>query len=275
LASFLIIGGDGIIGHALKARLQSEELEYVATTRRRLSENELHFDLATDPDHWPELPKAEVVFFCAAATKLDACEDNPEATRLINVTHMQALAAHVQSYGGLVVFLSSNQVFDGSKPYRKADETQCPVSEYGRQKAEFEQWLSKCPTPSAILRLTKVITGRLPITEAWQEKLESGAQIEAFDDLTFSPLPIKSVLDGLMLIGKQKKTGIFQLSGRKQLSYYDIACKLAVKMGKDIKLVTPVSAKNAGIRPQFLPRYGTLDCSTMADIAIAEIDCLG
>jgi len=272
---FLIIGGDGVIGHALKARLQNEGLEHSATTRRTAGAlDALYFDLATPPENWPELPKSKVVFICAAATKLDMCEDNPEATRLVNVTHMQALIERIQSYSGLPVFLSSNAVFDGSKPYRQAGEQTCPVNEYGRQKAVLEQWLLHRPHLSAILRLTKVINGRLPITHGWQDKLESYNTVEAFDDLTFSPLPLESVLDGLIAIGTQNRTGIFQLSGKKQLSYYEIACKLATKMGRDVKLVKPVSAQAAGIRPQFLPRFGTLDCSSMADITVHDTDCL-
>lgn len=274
MASFLIIGGDGIVGKALKERLHADGLEYLATTRRVASANELYFDLSAPPGNWPVLPEADVVFFCAAATKLDDCEDNPEKTRLLNVLHMQALAERVQSYGGLVVFLSSNQVFDGSKPYRRAEELQCPVNEYGRQKAGFERWLMERNCPSAILRLTKVITGRLPVTISWQEKLQSGIAIEAFEDLSFSPLPICSVLDGLIAIATENRQGIFQLSGKLQLSYYQIACKLADRIGADKNLITPVSAQNSGIRPQFLPRYGTLDCSTMTGIAIPDTDCL-
>lgn len=272
---FLVIGGDGTIGQTLKARLQEEGLGYSATTRRTApTSSNIYFDLAMSPENWPVLPQASVVFICAAITKLDRCEDDPQATQLINITHMQSLIERIQYYGGLVVFLSSNQVFDGSKPYRQAWEHPCPINEYGKQKVAIEQWLLQRPQPSAILRLTKVINGPLPITHIWQEKFETHSAVEAFDDLAFSPLPLVSVLDGLIAIGTQRRTGIFQLSGKKQLSYYEIACKLAIKMGKSTKLVKSVSAQAAGIRSQFLPRFGTLDCTTLANITIPDTDCL-
>jgi len=61
----------------------------------------------------------------------------------------------LQVQGSFVIFLSSNQVFDGTTPYRHSDEAVCPLNEYGRQKAAFENWLLGRSKPAAILRLTK------------------------------------------------------------------------------------------------------------------------
>ena len=77
----------------------------------------------------------------AAVTKLDACERDPEATARVNVEANLALAAMLASQGVYVVFLSSNQVFDGTRPHRLGSEPTSPQTVYGRQKAEVESRL--------------------------------------------------------------------------------------------------------------------------------------
>ncbi|MDX2073994.1 MAG: sugar nucleotide-binding protein [Alphaproteobacteria bacterium] len=254
----LIIGASGTIGKALHAAIGGTPF-----TRAEL-------DLADNSEHWPEFPPADVAYLCAAATKLETCEKNPEATQKINVTHMQILAERLQKNGTFIVFLSSNQVFDGSVPFRKTTDAPCPVNEYGRQKAVFEAWLLARNIPAAVLRLTKVVSGPLPITRQWEEALRKGEAVEAFDDLRFAPLPLESVLAALHDIGIKKRAGIFHLSGTHDISYYRIAQMLAQKIGVDSALVRPASAASKGIAPQFLPAHGTLECSIFDGITIPD-----
>jgi len=257
MRSALIIGGDGTIGSALKAELHHQGLEVHATSHSA-KESSLTLDLAKPSDTWPILPKADAAYLCAAVTKLDTCEDAPELTARVNVLAMQELATRLMAQGTQVIFLSSNQVFDGTKSYRHADESTCPLNEYGRQKAMLEAWLQKNYPAAAILRLTKVISARLSIVEKWETALKQGTAIEAFDDLIFAPLPLAHVLKGLMQLGQEKRSGIFQLSGTRDVSYYAIACALAERLKADASAVISTSAKTAGIRPQFLPMHGTL-----------------
>ena len=262
--SVLIVGGDSTIGNALAVRLAKDGWHVKATSRKPGAG--LPLDLAQPPQSWPDLPKADVAFLCAAVTSLDACENDPQATARINVTHMQALAQRLLAQGSYTVFLSTNQVFDGSAAYPAGDERTCPMNEYGRQKAAFEHWLMAQGKPAAVMRLTKVISGPLPILAKWQETLNKGETIEAFGDLVFAPLPLAAVMDGLTLLAQNCPLGIFQLSGKADISYYDIACALAEK-----ERVKKTSALDAGIKPQFLPRHGTLKISgCFAGIPIAE-----
>jgi dTDP-4-dehydrorhamnose reductase len=174
---------------------------------------------------------------------------------------MQALASQLFLQNTYVVFLSTNQVFDGNVAYRKAEERTCPLNAYGKQKAEFESWLLSQPQPASVLRLTKVITGQLPVLDKWIKALKNGESIVAFEDLVFAPLPLRQVLEGVAYLGSKQPSGIFQLSGARDVSYYEIACALAKRLGVDVSMVTRASAKAGGIKPQFLPRHGTLQPS--------------
>lgn len=254
----LIIGAGGTIGGALANYLHAKGVDVIGTTHESL-------DLAT-PASWPELPQADVAYLCAAITKLNDCENDPESTRLVNVTHMQLLAERLLAQGHFVVFLSSNQVFNGKKPHVAASDAPSPPNQYGKQKAEMEQWLM-AREETAVLRLTKVISTPLPMIAAWKEALAKGEPVEAFDDLLFAPIPLNAVIEALTQIGEKRLAGISQLSGADDISYYEIAQKLADRLGVDRKKVVPAFALEKGIPASFLPKHGTL-ASTFADILI-------
>lgn len=264
----LIVGGDSAIGSAYKTYLQRQGEEVLLTSRRHAGGEALCLDLATDPAHWPPFPVCGTAYLCAAIVKLDRCKADPQGTRLINVERMQEVARRLQDKGAFLVFLSSNQVFDGGKPYRKAKEPQGAVNEYGRQKAEFEQWLLHSGHPAAVLRLTKVIAARLPLLEKWEAALRKGETVEAFGDLRFAPLPLSAVLQGMRYVGAQKKPGIYQLSGVEDVSYFEIAVALAKRLNVNPALVVETSARQAGIAPEALPKHGTLDRATLSHISI-------
>ncbi len=141
---FLIVGGDSEIGAATYRAMQSQGLAAAATTRRReLASAERPFlDLAADIDLFEPPPQTKAVCICAAIARIAACAADPKGTALINVERTLALADKFLARGIYVLFLSTNQVFDGQTPHVAPDAPHSPVSEYGRQKARTETALS-------------------------------------------------------------------------------------------------------------------------------------
>jgi len=84
----------------------------------------------------------QVVLNCAAYTKVDACEQERELAYRINVAGPRYLAASLARHGGRLVHLSTDYVFDGSKPvpqpYLEDDPVQ-PLSYYAQTKAMAEE----------------------------------------------------------------------------------------------------------------------------------------
>src|SRR4051812_6315929 len=105
MPSALIIGGDFTIRSALAQKLRTEGWR-VSVTSRRVSKDAIALDLASDPATWPALSKADVAFLCAAVTKLDDCQRDPENTRLVNVVNMSELAKRLQAQSAFIIFLS-------------------------------------------------------------------------------------------------------------------------------------------------------------------------
>src|SRR5262245_57753839 len=120
----LVIGGDGQIGRALVAGLAARGLTAIGTTRHheRAGPGRPYLDRADDLDAWRPPGPIGAAVLAAAVTRLDACEREPEATARVNVGANLALADRLAASGAYVIFLSSNQVFDGTRAHRRADE---------------------------------------------------------------------------------------------------------------------------------------------------------
>ncbi len=220
----LIIGGDSTIGSALATFWKINGIPHHSSTRKRqtVSGHRPYLDLGSKT--WPQLETAqyEAAVFCAAATKLDHCENDPQATAKINVEATVELASFLSRRGTRLLLLSTSQVFDGSKPGWKVTDFVCPVNEYGRQKAEAERFILQMPL-SAVLRLTKVVHPEMHLLKEWQESLKNGQPIEAFADMYIAPIQLDDVVMRIDSLIRNQETGIYHFSGKLDISYYSFA----------------------------------------------------
>jgi dTDP-4-dehydrorhamnose reductase len=240
IQSTLIIGA-GLVGSALAKRLPD------ATVWSRAR----GFDLA-DEATWPEATGFDVAFFCAALARMNRCESDPSGTAHINVTQTIKLLERLQRNGTHCVFLSTNQVFDGSRPFMEADAPTSPVNAYGRQKVVVETWCQSHPH-CAVLRLSKVMAPEMPLFDGWLAGWERGEAVEAFSDMSLAPVWIDDVVTALIQIGQEKQTGIQQISGSEDVSYAEVALRLA----PDPSLVRSISYRDKGIPDIHSARYST------------------
>src|SRR5262245_47586809 len=111
----LIVGGDSLVGSALKMHCRKLGATVEATSRRaeaRPAAGAIFLDLG-DPDFAPlQRTGYDVAFVCAAVTSMQACQGDPARSRRINVDHTLDLMRRLADRGTHMVFLSSSQVFD-------------------------------------------------------------------------------------------------------------------------------------------------------------------
>lgn len=155
---FLVIGGNGQVGHALVERLAGVG-EVLATTRSgRLPDGRacLAADVA-DTGALAGLVQqaaADVVINASAYTAVDRAEDEPGLAHRINADAPRALAAACAASGVPLVHFSTDYVFDGSgaRPYREDDAT-APLGVYGASKWAGEQAVRDSGAAHKIFRL--------------------------------------------------------------------------------------------------------------------------
>jgi dTDP-4-dehydrorhamnose reductase len=262
--SFLLVGADSEIGAATARHLSDLHVPHVATTRRRerAAADRLFLDLAAPLDRWQPPTGVSAACIFAAVARLQTCDTDPAGSSFINVTQTVILAERLLADGIPVLFLSSNQVFDGTRPCVPPDAPLCPVSAYGRQKARTEQALAPyiaAGAPACILRFAKIVSPRMPLLQRWKSDLTAGKPVIAFADMMLAPTPVELAAAAIATLLREGARGIFQLTGPRDVSYGEVAAYLASKLAADPLLVNQVSAASAGMPRGATPRHTTLD----------------
>jgi dTDP-4-dehydrorhamnose reductase len=261
---WLLIGGDSEIARAAHRSVTEHGQASAATTRRadRVAPDRPHLDLAKPLDDWAPPPETDAACIFAAIARLADCANDPAGSSHINVMQTLVLIDKLIARGVFVLFLSTNQVFDGQTPQVPPDAPLSPVSEYGRQKARTENELRarmNGGAPIAILRLAKVVSLDMPLIDGWAKALSRGESIRAFDDMMLAPTPTELVVQAIAALMKDRKPGIFQFTGPKDASYAQVGDYTARKLGADPALVTRVTAASAGMPTGATPRNTTMD----------------
>lgn len=218
-----LIVGNGLIGRHLYYRLRGDA---VMTSRREI-------DLSGN--HW-ELPQCRKAYICAGETSTEKCEKYPNETRGVNVEGTVKLTGELHGIGADVVFISSERVFDGSRPFRKITDDVCPTTEYGRQKAEAERAL--LAMGCTVIRFAKVLGWSVPLFGGWIEKLKNNQLIYPYSNMAMAPLPVEFAVEAIL-----RAEGLCQVSALEDLSYDRIAYHICNYIGADMNLVYPMKAE--------------------------------
>lgn len=127
-----ITGSDGQLGRALQEALPPHHTLMLLPRRE--------FDI-TDRANIPRLAALgpDVVIQCAAMTNVDGAARDPARAFRINAFGTQNIALACQRCDAALVYLSTNEVFDGKKdaPYLEFDRTN-PLNAYGKSKLAGE-----------------------------------------------------------------------------------------------------------------------------------------
>lgn len=246
----VVIGGDSVIGAAVRERFEQNGVEVAVTSRREGAEYRV--DLAEAADRWRLPRECDAAILCAARSRLEDCDEHPKETRRVNVTQTVELARRLSERGAFLIFLSTNLVFRGNGgPFPPTAPTD-PVCEYARQKVEVERALSEDGVASAIVRLSKVVHPGMPLLRGWAEALRRGDPVPAFANLRFSPITPSYVAEALCLIAGRRLSGITHLAGSGQISYADFALALARRLGVRTSLVIPTEIPDGPARSSAL-----------------------
>ncbi|MBI4371684.1 MAG: sugar nucleotide-binding protein [Elusimicrobia bacterium] len=262
----LVVGADGSVGRALLDLFRARGRRALGTSRRPdAGPDRIRLDLL-ETERWAPPAGVSLAFLCAAASTLEACRRDPEGSAAVNVRGSLAAARALASAGARVVALSSDRVFDGTRPRRRAEEPPCPVTDYGRQKAALEEGLRGRPG-IAVARLTKVLAPDAGLLAGWAADLRAGRTVRPLRDATLAPLSLAAAAAALADVGERGGDGLYPLSGREDVSYAEAAARLARRLGADSALVAPTEGR-PGLAAGFLPPFTSLNCARAA----AELD---
>ena len=255
----LIIGSDSMIGGALLKFMQRAGQPVIGTTRRpeQADESRLYLDLTEDAANWSSPSPRPVAVVCAGITRVGACKRDPAGSRRVNVDGVMGLMRKLLDDGAFVIYLSSDHVFEGSKPYYREDEPASPVTEYGKQKAEVERLLGEWPDSVTIVRFTRILGPKDALFSGWIDALRREEPVHPFKDMHMAPVPLSCAISVLRLLVNKRAPGIFHVSGEQQVSYDEAARLCARVIGSDENLVEPILSAEAGY-PELVRAHTTL-----------------
>jgi dTDP-4-dehydrorhamnose reductase len=208
----------------------------------------------------------DVAVICTAVTSIAKCEEDLDATAVVNLHAPVKLAEKLTRQGTMVLFLSTTGVFDFTQPYRRCDELPCPVTNYGRQKAEAEARILELEGKTVVLRLTKIIGPDMPLLNRWQTELASGQNITAYQDTTIAPITAvfaSRVMHEIIGAGTE---GIFHASGDDDLPYTVLAEQLVRAMAVGPERIKVRTGNMKEYPSGSSPRFTTLDMSREEDM---------
>ena len=243
----VILGADGQLGRALRVLLP----DALALTRAEL-------DLE-DPSTYDTVPWDDIdtIINAAAFTAVDAAE-TPDGRRkawAVNVTAVAALARIAIERRLTLVTVSSDYVFDGTRPEHSIDEPVSPLGVYGQTKAAGEAVTSTVPK-HYIVRTSWVVGDGANFVATMRRLAQDGIRPQVVDDQVGRLTTATELAQGIVgLVSTGAPHGIHHITGGGEpKSWADIAREVFAAEGRDPADVIGVSTESYGVDKQLAPR---------------------
>lgn len=164
----LVTGATGFIGGKIVEALRRGGHDVVRAARGAAAAPSVHLDLAQPDalrralDRAFELAHCDAIVHAAAERDLNAAQREPDRATLVNTTATRALARWCAHARVPLIFLSTDQVFDGSRGMYEVDDARRPINHYGVTKALAEDAVLGLPTGSGCVARVTLTLGVTP-----------------------------------------------------------------------------------------------------------------
>ncbi len=250
----LVVGANGMLGHDL--------MEVLGGDVRGLDLPDMDITSLESTLRVVRTLKPRVIINAAAYTDVDGCETNRELAMQVNGEGVGHLAMAAREIDALLVHVSTDYVFDGSKgtPYEEDDLTG-PVSVYGDSKLAGE--LNAPFAGEYLIVRTQWLYGLhgKNFVETMLRLAGEKTELSVVDDQIGSPtwshdlaLAIKALIDNGC-------RGIYHAANSGYCSWNEFARAIFAETGMNVA-VKPMTTAELN-RPARRPLYSTLDCSKL------------
>lgn len=249
----LVTGISGFLGHHI-ATTSQDRWHIIGLYNEHRPESasieSLQCDLDADPEALGSLIstiRPDAILHLAARSDPNACERDPVASYRTNVQTTRRLAGHAQAQDAYFLFVSSDQVFDGTAaPYDEYQPVH-PINTYGKQKAEAEAFVLGLGSKAAVARLP-LMYGMSAAADTfftqWLRRLRSGGEVHAFTDEYRSVVSGRAAAKGLFLLLDETVEGVWHLGGKERVSRYAFAMMMAERFHLSSEPIVPSSQQD-------------------------------
>ncbi len=260
----LITGANGLLGQKLTACFaQDSNYDLLTSSRQDYSKCKsysfgyIKLDI-TDTKSVKELIwnfEPDVIINAGAYTNVDGCEREKELSWKINVSGVENLVNASRLVGSRIVHISTDYIFDGKHgPYDERT-TPNPLSYYGRGKLASENVVRSSGNDWAIVRTMVVYGVGYDLNKNFATwlvgELSQGNPVTIVDDQIGNSTLVDDLANGIYLLVKKNKKGIYNIAGSEIISRYDFAVALAKTFDYDPSLIKPIKTRDLN---QLAPR---------------------
>ncbi|MDB4107124.1 NAD(P)-dependent oxidoreductase [Bacteroidia bacterium] len=252
----LITGSNGLLGQKLlDLYLTNDKIKIIATARGanrypiKAGYTYTSMDITDETsvqqviaEHTPDC-----IINTAAMTNVDICESDKEGCDKLNIDAVSYLVKAANANNAHLIHLSTDFIFDGKNgPYTEEDEPN-PLSHYGLSKLKSETIIQEKCNKWSIARTVLVYgvvqdMSRSNIVLWAKGALEKGQPINVVNDQFRSPTLAEDLAKGCQLVEEKEAEGIYNISGKDQMSILEIVHRVADYFKLDKSIISVVSS---------------------------------
>jgi len=186
----------------------------------------------------------DVVIHCGAFTHVDGCEADPDTAYRVNALGTQNVALACQTCGAAMLYISTNEVFDGTKkePYLEFDPPN-PIDVYGQSKLAGEMYVRALLNRFYIVRTAWLYArgGNNFVTKIVKAADERGALRVVTDEVS-SPTYAPDLAAAIVQLIQTGCYGIYHFTNEGACSRYEFTLKILELSGRGHVPVTPITS---------------------------------
>ncbi|MBS59879.1 MAG: dTDP-4-dehydrorhamnose reductase [Anaerolineaceae bacterium] len=217
-------------------------------------------------DRW----SVDVVIHCAAYTNVDGCALNPELANLVNAIGTRNIAHLCAEYGAVMVLLSTNEVFDGRKPYSYTErDIPGAINPYGESKLAAERYILDILERYYIVRTSWMYAaGGANFVHTILNLASQGEDIAVVTDELGVPTYAKDLASAIIEVVDRAPYGIYHLVNSGHVSRYGFARQVLNLTGYSSLAIKPILLEEYE-RESCPPRNGILSNWAASSYGIA------
>ncbi len=271
----LLIGYKGILGTEIMSQLSSDNLKLVDIDSR--VDSETYIDI-TDLENVKKVInslKPDIVINCAAYTQVDLAESEAEKCLRINTLGVLNLVKILKGKHIKLVHVSSDYVFGDleniSNPISELQEPN-PCGVYGFSKFLADQYITQEKDLNSLIVRTSWLHGKTgpSFIKSILKAASNNESIKVVNDQYGSPTWVPWLAKILIDLLEKEAIGVFNVSSKGSISWYDFAKEIVFKSNIDCDVLTQTTEELA--RPAKRPEYSVLDKSKLEDFL--GIECI-
>jgi len=221
--------------------------------------------------------RPDVVINCAAYTRVDHAEEEPEKARSVNKYGAKILAECCRDHNIKLVHYSTDYVFPGYPSDRKLfpggypeEQPADPANVYGQSKWEGEQAVRQSGVDVLLIRVAWLCGpyGQNFVTKMLQ-KAKSHEVLNVVEDQWGSPTFTGNVVENTLLLLRRAATGTYHVNCNGVISWYDLAVEIFKQTNKNVS-VRKVSSSEFATKAK-RPSFSKLDTGKLQQLKGSRI----